>query len=163
MGNPKLEPCIQMIFLNADKERARSAHRSCHHLGCQDGDGLLSLQDIQSMLPEVRWEAKANLPIQEICRKKEVWTLDLYRKKQSGSILAARLIAMPERRACPLGVTTCAVALFFSPESLDWNGFFVFFLEGNCCHLKKTCPPISKAPPMRKTHHIHQIVFIRDP
>eukprot|EP00437_Effrenium_voratum_P002449 CAMPEP_0181439584 /NCGR_PEP_ID=MMETSP1110-20121109/22506_1 /TAXON_ID=174948 /ORGANISM="Symbiodinium sp., Strain CCMP421" /LENGTH=845 /DNA_ID=CAMNT_0023563319 /DNA_START=49 /DNA_END=2583 /DNA_ORIENTATION=+ len=42
LGNPKLEPCIQMIFLNADK----------------DGDGLLSLQDIQSMLPEAHRNAR---------------------------------------------------------------------------------------------------------
>lgn len=42
LGNPKIEPCIQMIFHNADK----------------DTDGLLSLQDVRSLLPEGHRNAK---------------------------------------------------------------------------------------------------------
>lgn len=42
LGSPTIEPCIQMIFQTADKDR----------------DGLLSLQDVRSLLPEGHRNAK---------------------------------------------------------------------------------------------------------
>lgn len=42
LGSPTIEPCIQMIFKTADKDR----------------DGLLSLQDVRSLLPEGHRNAK---------------------------------------------------------------------------------------------------------
>ncbi|CAE7830111.1 CPK4, partial [Symbiodinium microadriaticum] len=42
LGNPKLEPSIHLIFHNADK----------------DNDGLLSMEDVQSLLPEAHRNAR---------------------------------------------------------------------------------------------------------
>jgi len=42
LGNPKLEPSIHLIFHNADK----------------DSDGLLSMEDVQSLLPEAHRNAR---------------------------------------------------------------------------------------------------------
>ena len=60
LGNPKLEPSIHLIFHNADRDRAPDGSHMFAQCDKelsllwlrQDEDGLLSMEDVQSLLPE---------------------------------------------------------------------------------------------------------------